>query len=88
VRAPSGNGANGTWEARLTYSDPNTGRVQRRSFYGPTAKAVRDKMKAAQQRVVAGSPVKNATRTVGDWLAHWRATTLAASDRMESTREL
>jgi integrase len=36
----------------------------------------------------AGAPVKDATRTVGDWLAHWRATTLAASDRKESTRSL
>ena len=32
--------------------------------------------------------MKDATRTVGDWLAHWRATTLAASDRKESTRVL
>ena len=32
--------------------------------------------------------VKDAKRTVGDWLAHWRATGLAASDRKESTRAL
>ena len=45
-------------------------------------------MKAARQRLDAGAPVKDATRSVGDWLAHWRATTLAASDRKESTRAL
>jgi integrase len=32
--------------------------------------------------------VKDASSTVGDWLAHWRATSLAASDRKESTRAL
>jgi integrase len=80
--------ANGTWEARLAYLDPNTGQRRRVSFYGPTAKAVRDKMKAARDRLDAGAPVRDATRSVGDWLAHWRATTLAASDRKESTRVL
>jgi integrase len=79
---------NGAWEARLTYTDPNTGRVQRTSFYAPTAKAARKKMNDARDRLNAGSPVKDATQTVGDWLKHWRATTLAASDRKESTRVL
>ena len=56
------------------------------SFYGPTAKAVRAKMNAARGRLEAGAPVKDAARCVGDWLTHWRATTLAASDRKETTR--
>jgi integrase len=45
-------------------------------------------MKDAQDRLDAGAPVKDASSTVGDWLAHWRATSLAASDRKESTRVL
>jgi integrase len=80
--------ANGTWEARFSYLDPDTGVRRRVSFYGPSTKAVRDKLKTARERLDAGAPVKDATRTVGDWLAHWRATTLAASDRKESTRVL
>ena len=80
--------ANGTWEARFSYLDPDTGARRRASFYGPSAKAVRDKLKTARERLDAGAPVKDATRTVGDWLAHWRATTLAVSDRKESTRVL
>jgi hypothetical protein len=80
--------ANGSWEARLTYTDPETGRVKRTSFYAPTARAVRKKMSDAQDRLDAGSPVRDTSQTVGDWLAHWRATTLAASDRKESTRAL
>jgi integrase len=80
--------ANGTWEARLTYVDSETGRVERASFYGPTDKAVRKKMKDANKRLEDGAPVRDASSTVGDWLAHWRATSLAASDRKESTRAL
>jgi len=49
---------------------------------------VRDKLKQAHERLEAGAPVRDATRTVGDWLAQWRTTTLAASGRKESMREL
>ena len=45
-------------------------------------------MKAGRDRLDNGAAVKDSRRTVGDWLAHWRATTLAVSDRKESTREL
>jgi integrase len=80
--------ANGTWEARLAYVDPETGQRRRASFYAPTAKAARKKLKDARDRLDEGAPVKDATRSVADWLAHWRATTLAISDRKESTRVL
>ena len=79
--------ANGTWEARFSCLD-DTGQRRRVSFYGHTAKALRDKMNAARERLDAGAPVKDATRSVGDWLAHWRVTSLAASDRKESMRAL
>jgi integrase len=79
---------NGTWEARLTYDDLDTGQRRRQSFYGPTAKAARDAMKRGRERLDAGAPVKDATITVADWMARWRATTLAASDRSESTKAL
>ena len=32
--------------------------------------------------------MRDAKQTVGDWLAHWRVTGLAVSDRKESTRAL
>ena len=79
---------NGLWQARLSYLDPATGQRKRQSFYGPTAAAARAKLKEARERLDAGAPVKDATRTVGDWLAHWRAITLAASDRKQSTKAL
>jgi integrase len=80
--------ANGRWEARLTYTDTETGHVKRVSFYAATAKAARAAMKKARNRLDEGKPPKDASSTVGDWLSHWRATTLAASDRKESTRAL
>lgn len=64
------------------------GQPQRHMVYGRTRADVRDKLKQARERLDLGGPVKDATRSVGDWLAHWRATTLATSDRKESTRAL
>jgi hypothetical protein len=57
--------ANGTWEARVTYVDPGTRQLRRQSFYAPTAKAALAQMKKPRDRLDAGAPVKNATRTVG-----------------------
>jgi integrase len=80
--------ANGGWEARLSFVDDETGQTKRVSFYAATAKAARVEMKKARERLEDGAPVKDASTTVGDWLVHWRATTLAVSDRKESTRSL
>lgn len=49
---------------------------------------VRDKMKRVRERLDNGAAVKDSHRRVADWQGHWRATTLAASDRKGSTREL
>jgi len=78
----------GGWEARIFVTDPLTGERKRESLYGPTQAAVRAKVAAARSRVDAGAPVRDATRTVGDWITQWCATTLAVSDRKESTRSL
>ncbi len=78
--------SNGTWEARISYTDPDTGERKRQSFYGPTAASVRAKLKKARQRIDDGAPVVDAKTTVAFWLKHWRATTLEASSRAESTK--
>lgn len=75
------------YEGAVTYTGED-GRTKRHTVYGRTRQDVRDKLKAARDRLDAGAPVKDATRTVGDWLKQWRATTLGASDRKESTRVL
>ncbi|OLP00201.1 site-specific integrase [Mycolicibacterium porcinum] len=75
------------YEGAISYTGDD-GKTKRHTVYGRTRADVRDKLNQARERLESGGPVKDSTRTVADWLAHWRATTLAASDRKESTREL
>jgi integrase len=75
------------YKGALSYRDED-GNTKRYVAYGRTRQQVRDKLDAARDRLKAGAPVKDANRSVADWLAHWRATTLAVSDRKESTRAL
>ena len=49
---------NGTWEARITYVDPVSGR-RSQSLYAPTAEAVRNKLKEARERIKADAPVRD-----------------------------
>ena len=71
--------------ARLDNPDGSSRRVY---FYGRTQTEARAKANAARERAAAGLPVRDATRAVTDWLAEWRATFLASSDRAPSTKEL
>src|SRR5690349_17353147 len=71
----------------LSYTD-DAGNAKRHTVYGRTRREVSDKMKAVRARLQDGVAVKDSRRTVADWMAHWRATTLAASDRKASTQEL
>lgn len=80
--------ADGLWEARLVYPDPDTGRTKRASFYGTKASEARGKMRAAKERLEVGAPVRDAKRTVADWVGHWQRTTLAASSRKDTTKVL
>lgn len=73
--------------AALSYVDGD-GRTQRVRVYGPTRAAARDKLKKARERIESGAPARDTTMPVGAWLAHWRATSLAASDRKQATRAL
>ena len=74
--------ANGRWEARLSYLDPYTGKRKRVSVYGPTRKAALDKLGEVRDRMAKPVPRPRTPRaTVAEWLAHWRQTSLAVSDR-------
>jgi integrase len=79
--------SNGTWEARLSYVDSD-GTLKRVSVYGKTQREVRDKAKAVRERVDNGAPANDDKMALAAWMARWRETTLAASDRKESTRSL
>lgn len=75
------------YEGAVTYTGDD-GKTKRHTVYGRTRADVRDKLKKARERLDAGAPVRDATRTVADWMAQWRTTTLAVSDRKPATREL
>jgi integrase len=81
------NGRHTGYIGAVSYTD-DTGQSNRHVVYGKTRREVRDKMKQVRDRLDDGATVKDSKRSLADWLAHWRATTLAASDRKESTREL
>lgn len=78
----------GKWCAAIVAADPLTGARKRTVLYGRTRTEVRAKLRTASDRAEAGGPVRDSTATVAQWLAQWRETTLAASDRKESTRAL
>ncbi len=72
--------ADGRYNVTLTVENPD-GSTRRVYFYGRTQAEARAKAHAAQERVALGAPVRDASRSFGDWLTEWRATFLAASDR-------
>ncbi|OBH15180.1 site-specific integrase [Mycobacterium sp. E3247] len=75
------------YAAAFSYTDEE-GRTRRIRVCGPTRADAREKLKKARDRIEKGAPARDATMPVGAWLAHWRATTLAASDRKPATRAL
>src|SRR5690349_20901719 len=62
----------GRWAAALTVHLP-TGATRRKTFYGPTRKAVADKLRAAQTAQAAGQPVILPRQTVAAFLDTWVA---------------
>jgi hypothetical protein len=81
------NGKPSGYKGAISYT-ADDGTTKRYVAYGRTRKDVRDKLDKARERLGAGAPVRDAKQTVGAWLAHWRATALAASDRKDSTKAL
>ena len=79
---------NGRWEGRIAYTDNITGLVTRTSVYGATKAEVRAKLKKVLERLGAGQPATDARITVGAWCEQWMATTLEASSRRPTTKDL
>lgn len=77
----------GRWEARISYRDHDD-KIVRRSFYGKTASAVRQKMRSALDRVEQDLPPTDAAVTVATWIEQWVGSILLASDRKEATKSL
>jgi integrase len=77
---------NGRWEGRVSYVDPLTDKRRSVSVYGATAAECRKELKKVRKRVEEGQPAKDAPDTVRSWLASWRDSSLAASDRKVTTK--
>lgn len=76
----------GRWTGALTYLDDD-GHRRRRAVYGRTQKEVRDKLRQGRARVDAGQPVRDASTTLGSWLATWTGQALEVSDRKRATKD-
>lgn len=61
---------------------------KRYPFYGKTQAEAKAKADAARDRLKTGGPVRDATRTLGSFMDQWVETTLAASTRAQSTKNL
>jgi integrase len=79
---------NGTWEGRLSYIDPATDKRRSTSVYAATAAECRRELRKVRRRIEGGKPAKDAPDTVASWLAQWRESSLAASDRKATTKSL
>jgi integrase len=79
---------NGRWEGRTSYLDPVTDKRRSVSVYGATAAECRRELKKVRERIEGGQPARDAAETVGSWLARWRGSSLAASDRKPATKAL
>lgn len=77
----------GRYCVSVTYED-SAGVARRHYVYGKTQTEANAKAKAARRRLEAGAPVRDASRTLSDWLTEWRATHLLASDRARATKLL
>lgn len=76
----------GRYAFTLRYVDPVTGAKKRTYFYGRTQAEAKTKAEKARQRLAQGAPVRDASRTLADWLEEWQATFLRASARARSTQ--
>lgn len=78
----------GRYTVTLRYEDPLTGTRKRAYFYGQTQAEANAKAKDARTRLAAGAPVRDASRSVAEWLEEWRGTFLQGSDRADATKTL
>lgn len=79
--------SDGRYRQTVTY-EAQDGSTKRHYVYDTTVKGVQDKAKEARDRLAAGAPVRDATRTVEDWVTEWLSTALTASDRSTATQTL
>lgn len=80
--------SDGRYVGALTWSDLETGVMRRTTFYGASRAEVRQKLDEALERRRDEVPITDSTMTVATWAQMWLETTLAASSRKATTKEL
>jgi integrase len=80
--------SDGRYEARLTWTDAETGARRSKSFYGATRAEATRKMKAGSARVEGGKPITDARTPLATWIEEWSATALENSDRKPATKHI
>lgn len=78
--------SDGKWVGALSYLD-DAGRKRRHVIYARTQSEARLKLRAAEERLSAGAPVKDARVRVGTFVDEWIGKGLAASRRKATTQE-
>jgi hypothetical protein len=63
-------------------------RLQSPGSFGQLGPECRRELRKVRRRIEDGKPAKNAPDTVASWLAQWRESSLAASDRKATTKSL
>ncbi len=79
--------ADGRWQTHIRTTD-EYGVSKRTTCYGRTAKEARDAAAAIRRRVADGQPTSDRKQTLGAFTAEWITSTLAASDRKQTTMVL
>lgn len=92
-RRPKGEGSifqrpDGRWVGRLTYEDPATGLRKQTQVSASSKKAVSERLRALQDRVKTGAPPRDDKALFGAFAEQWVSTTLAVSNRRQSTKSL
>ena len=55
-------------------------------FYGKTQAEAKAKLDAAKSKALQGKPIRDDSRTLGEWCHQWRTTSLVASSRRPTTK--
>jgi integrase len=79
--------ADGRWQVHIRHTDED-GSSSRHTVYGNTAKEARDKAAEVRARLRANLPAKDRKITLGEFTAEWIDSSLAASDRKATTKNL
>lgn len=79
--------SDGRWQVNVRHVDSD-GKSKRVSVYGKTRAEVQRKARDVRARLEADQPVKDSTQRLGDYAKAWTTSTLAASDRKDSTKAL